>query len=137
MNMTIRILGSCGLIAMLVLLNQPASGQDVYVYPAKGQSDEQLAEDRYACHRWAVEESGFDPSQFKGVAPPRTVRVPVPRNEAAGTEPSSERWLAPRSRNKARERREKKPRPKLSVKPTRSRGTRPSWHSEHPTIGAP
>ena len=85
MNMTIRIIGSCGLVAMLVLLNQPASGQDVYVYPAKGQSDEQLTEDRYACHRWAVAESGFDPSQFEGVAAPRTVRVPVPRNEAEGT----------------------------------------------------
>ena len=84
MNMTIRILRSCGVVAMLVLLNQPASGQDVYVYPAKGQSDKQLAEDRYECHLWAVQESGFDPSQFEGVAPPRTVRVPVPRNEAEG-----------------------------------------------------
>jgi len=83
-NKTIRILRSCGLVAMLVLLNQPASSQDVYVYPSKGQSDQQLAEDRYACHLWAVTESGFDPSQFEGVAPPRTVRVPVPRNEAKG-----------------------------------------------------
>lgn len=84
MNMTIRILRSCSCAAMLVLLIQPAKGQDVYVYPARDQSDEQLAEDRYACHRWAIEESGFDPSLFDGVAPPRTVRVPVPRNEAEG-----------------------------------------------------
>lgn len=79
-----RILRSCGQIALLLLLNQLASGQDIYVYPAKGQTDEQLAEDRYACHRWAVDESGFDPSQFDDVAPPQTVRVPVPRNEADG-----------------------------------------------------
>ena len=84
MNTNIRILSSFGLAAMLVLLNQPAGGQDLYVYPAKSQSGEQLAEDRYACHRWAVTESGFDPSQFEAVAPPRTVRVPVPRNEAEG-----------------------------------------------------
>ena len=84
MDTTNRIFNSCGLVAMLFLLGQPASGQDIYVYPAKAQTDEQLAEDRYACHRWAVEESGFDPSQFEGVAPPRTVRVPVPRNEAEG-----------------------------------------------------
>jgi len=84
MSTNIRILRSFSLVAMLVLLHQPASSQDVYVYPAKGQSDEQLAEDRYTCHLWAVTESGFDPSHFEGVAPPRTVRVPVPRNEAEG-----------------------------------------------------
>lgn len=82
METTIRILHFCGLVAMLILLSQPASSQDIYVYPAKGQADEQLAEDRYACHRWAVDESGFDPSQFEEVAPLRTVKVPVPRNEA-------------------------------------------------------
>jgi len=80
-----RILNSCCLAAMFILLSQAANSQDIYVYPAKGQTDEQLAEDRYACHRWAVEESGFDPSLFDDVAPPKTVRVPVPKNEAEGT----------------------------------------------------
>ena len=84
MQTTNPILKSCGLVAILVLLSQPVSGQDIYIYPAKSQTDEQLPEDRYACHRWAVEESGFDPSQFDGVAPPKTVKVPVPRNEAEG-----------------------------------------------------
>lgn len=32
------------------------------VYPNKGQSEEQQAKDRYECHRWAVTESGIDPS---------------------------------------------------------------------------
>jgi len=32
------------------------------VYPAKGQSNEQLSKDRYECHMWAVQQSGFDPS---------------------------------------------------------------------------
>jgi len=66
------------------LMSQSAMGQDIYVYAASGQSDEQLAEDRYACHRWAVAESGFDPSQFDGVTPLRSVTVPVPRNESQG-----------------------------------------------------
>lgn len=35
---------------------------DVMVYPAKGQSNEQLSKDRYECHLWAVQQSGFDPS---------------------------------------------------------------------------
>jgi hypothetical protein len=34
----------------------------LYVYPKHGQSEEQQAEDRYACHRWAVSESGVDPT---------------------------------------------------------------------------
>ena len=36
---------------------------DVYAYPKGGQSDEQQATDRYECHRWAVAQSGFDPTQ--------------------------------------------------------------------------
>lgn len=32
------------------------------IYPNKGQSEEQQAKDRYECHRWAVTESGIDPS---------------------------------------------------------------------------
>lgn len=35
---------------------------DIMVYPAKGQSNEQLSKDRYECHLWAVQQSGFDPS---------------------------------------------------------------------------
>lgn len=34
----------------------------LYVYPNKGQSEEQQAKDRYECHLWAVSESGIDPS---------------------------------------------------------------------------
>jgi len=84
MSMTVRILSACILVTVLILLIRPASGQDIYVYPAMNQSDEQLAKDRYECHRWAVTESGFDPSRFDGVALPTTVRVPVPENEAEG-----------------------------------------------------
>lgn len=34
----------------------------VYVYPSNGQSDEQSDRDRYECHLWAVQQTGFDPS---------------------------------------------------------------------------
>lgn len=36
--------------------------RELYVYPAKGQSQEQLDRDRYDCHLWAVRQTGFDPS---------------------------------------------------------------------------
>jgi hypothetical protein len=35
---------------------------DIFVYPARGQSDERTQRDRYECHLWAVDEVGVDPS---------------------------------------------------------------------------
>lgn len=46
----------------------------VYVYPSAGQSPEQLKQDQYECHLWAVRETGFDPSDPQ-VAPHARVRV--------------------------------------------------------------
>ena len=40
-----------------------ASGQGLYVYPTKGQSQDQQNRDRYECHSWAVGQTGFDPTQ--------------------------------------------------------------------------
>lgn len=64
------------------LLSGHATAQDLFVYPARGQSDEQLSIDRYECHRWAAVEADFDPTEFGEQAPPRAVRVPVPENES-------------------------------------------------------
>lgn len=36
-------------------------GDDLYVYPAEGQSEQQQADDRYDCHRWAVDQTGYNP----------------------------------------------------------------------------
>ena len=36
--------------------------QELFVYPAHGQSQEQTRQDRYECYVWASEQSGFDPS---------------------------------------------------------------------------
>jgi hypothetical protein len=40
----------------------PCQAQGLVIYPAKGQSPAQQDQDRYACHRWAVQQSGYDPS---------------------------------------------------------------------------
>jgi len=34
---------------------------EVFVYPQRGQSEGEQATDRYECHRWGVEQTGFDP----------------------------------------------------------------------------
>lgn len=39
-----------------------AAPERSYVYPSRGQSAEQQASDEYECHRWAVTQTGFDPT---------------------------------------------------------------------------
>jgi uncharacterized protein YcfJ len=73
-----------GVAGALTIASAAALAQDMYVYPAKGQSEQQLSTDRYQCHRWAVTETGFDPTDLGEAGPPRAVRVPVPENKAAG-----------------------------------------------------
>jgi hypothetical protein len=41
---------------------QAASADQPFVYPRQGQSAEQQAADRYACHQWAVSQTGSDPT---------------------------------------------------------------------------
>jgi hypothetical protein len=40
-----------------------AAQTDMFIYPAKGQSQAQQDKDRYECHSWAVQQTGFDPSR--------------------------------------------------------------------------
>ena len=65
---------------------EPVPGR-LFVSPAKGQPQAQLDQDRYDCHVWARQQSGFDPSH----APPApagatatATRVPVADNPSAG-----------------------------------------------------
>jgi hypothetical protein len=44
----------------------PSSNADVYVYPKNGQTEAQQSTDRYECHAWAVQQSGFDPTKPSG-----------------------------------------------------------------------
>jgi len=46
--------------------NASAGNADVYVYPKNGQSESQQSTDRYECHAWAVQQSGFDPTRPGG-----------------------------------------------------------------------
>jgi hypothetical protein len=46
------------------------AGDDFYVYPRGGQTPEQQSADRYECHGWARTQTGFDPTQPGGGAPP-------------------------------------------------------------------
>ena len=56
--------------AFAACVASPALAQDLVVYPAKGQSDEQQSKDRFECHTWAVKQTGFDPTTASVAAPP-------------------------------------------------------------------
>jgi len=49
-------------IAAFCFAVQLPAQAEIMVYPAQGQSNQQLSQDRYECHVWAVQQSGFDPS---------------------------------------------------------------------------
>jgi Family of unknown function (DUF6515) len=48
----------------------PPSSPDVFVYPKNDQTDAQQSQDKYECHKWAAEQSGFDPTQYISGVPP-------------------------------------------------------------------
>jgi hypothetical protein len=48
---------------------QTPPSDDVFIYPKNGQSEEQQGKDKYECHKWASDQSGFDPTQSGGGVP--------------------------------------------------------------------
>ena len=45
------------------LVVMPALAQDLYVYPAKGQSAEQTEKDKFQCYEYGKNSTGFDPME--------------------------------------------------------------------------
>ena len=45
-------------------------GDNIFIYPKNGQTEEQQATDKYECHKWANGQSGFDPTASGGGVPP-------------------------------------------------------------------
>lgn len=59
----------------LVSLPTVASADQLMIYPKKGQDQAQQDKDRYECHRWAVENTGIDPTD------PVTLTANVPSEQ--------------------------------------------------------
>jgi hypothetical protein len=47
-----------------------AWAQQIHIYPQRGQSAQQQQQDRFECHQWAVQQTGFDPMMGAPAAPP-------------------------------------------------------------------
>lgn len=52
-----------GFVAAALLLSVSLSAQDLVVYPAKGQSQDQQEQDQFQCYTWARDRTGFDPME--------------------------------------------------------------------------
>jgi len=57
-------------ILFFPLMSLDARAQDLFVFPSRGQSNEQMQRDRMECHAWARQQTGFDPFQASPGAPP-------------------------------------------------------------------
>jgi len=72
----INNLAAAGLIAFLPGI---VHAQDLMIYPAKGQSDQQQEKDQFECYGFAKKQSGFDP-----MAAPTTSTAPPPSEAPQG-----------------------------------------------------
>ena len=59
------------LVLFVSIVSHNALAADLIVYPANGQSQEQMDKDKYECYSWAKKQTGFDPmAQPTATAPP-------------------------------------------------------------------
>ncbi len=47
----------------LMIFAGSVMAQNLFIYPAKGQSNEKMEQDKFQCYGWAKNSSGFDPMQ--------------------------------------------------------------------------
>ena len=48
----------------------PVWSQELMIYPAKGQSNDQMEKDKFECYTWAKGQTGFDPMQMPTTSSP-------------------------------------------------------------------
>ena len=70
MNKMIRMTACCLLTAWVA---GQAVAQELYIYPAQGQSADQQDKDKFECYNWAKRDTGFDPMALPTTssAPPK------------------------------------------------------------------
>jgi len=66
-----RIRVVVALLFLTAFLTAPVMADELIIYPAKGQSQEQQQKDKFECYTWGKGETGFDPMEIpKATAPP-------------------------------------------------------------------
>lgn len=73
------VLISSVLVITLSAIVSVSVANDLIVFPAKGQSNEQMEKDKHACYGWAKKETGFDP-----MVTPKTSTPPPSQAKKSG-----------------------------------------------------
>jgi outer membrane lipoprotein SlyB len=68
------------LLLVFALVAGPALAQEFIIYPAKGQSQEQMEKDKFECYSWAKGQTGFDPMEM-----PTATSAPPPKKATSST----------------------------------------------------
>ncbi|MDX2465227.1 MAG: hypothetical protein QNK31_12045, partial [Porticoccus sp.] len=63
----------------LMLTSLTVMASDFYIYPKKGQNEQQQSKDAMECQTWATKQSGFDPT----AAPPTVPQAAAPARGGA------------------------------------------------------
>ena len=77
-----KVIMALAFITLQALLVVPLLAQELIVFPAQGQSEEQMANDKNSCYEWSVKETGVNPAQ-----PQPAAQAPPPQSQG----PSGER----------------------------------------------
>ncbi len=64
------------IFSVLLLITSPVIPNELVIFPAQQQSDEQMEKDKYECYQWAKQQSSFDP-----MALPKTSTASQPVQE--------------------------------------------------------
>lgn len=57
------VMCTSSVMLLLLLLIGTVWGQQLYIYPTRGQSAQQQQRDRAECQSWAMQQTGYDPSR--------------------------------------------------------------------------
>ena len=72
------------IINTLLLSVSTTAFAELYVFPAKGQSNEQMEKDKFSCYGWAKNQTGFDPMNPPKVVVAATNESSALRSAAGG-----------------------------------------------------
>jgi len=56
-----RFIWTAAIVAAATVVGIPAEAQEIFFYPARGQSQYQQNNDQGQCHMWAVQQTGYNP----------------------------------------------------------------------------
>lgn len=76
-----KIIVLATMLTLSIFFANLSFAQDLVIFPAKGQTPEQMEKDKYDCYTWAKKETGFDPMQAQPIAQAPAAQPQGPQGE--------------------------------------------------------